>query len=955
MEAFSSEIYQTLKNYPKVIKLNQIGKIVEIHFKNKDYISLNIENDETLYKGLIIIKGEIFPIPRINDLIEIQEISFKYDHSFQLKFFIKGKLLLGNSKNILVNGEKKEKRTIDLTELNIVSTLKKSFNINKHLFSNLFIVCESRQSSTNIDSTENKKISNLLKSMENMTIYSLENSLNIFQKNDILFINHFDIIQNKIELTPFSLIEKLSDEKLFLLIQNNHDLKSKYFYGKIVEINDYLKIIYIINNKKKLFTMNISNYEVKIGQFCLISNYEIIENKENKKYPFINLLKNSFIYFSNQNIYFIDDIYLNYSSIIQFHFLDFKKEENKYNKIQILDKIKDIKEEQLDFVFECKKMKGYEIYPITIKLIDEKKKYNTLSFEFLLVHGLINKINTFINYSNNKSYFYEYLYYSFNDLPLKSVKEININNVKKYIFIYDCFSSSNRIRINILNIPYQNECEESLINEENSLLVCETFQNIAESKIYGVFNISEIGFCIPKLFDNEKLDIYYDTFGNLIDYLNYSNINYNNIIEEFIIKYDHLEENLKKGINEYYYYERINKSQFSTRIGILISSFLHSIKSSKRYEDWNKIIYLFNLINNFKNKINFNQFLRLFNFLLDRYKERKNDYYIQFFSELEEDSPYLLAKDFNIKEITNINEKSRLFLAYLQMDSYILHNYSLNKEKSYSLSIEPLFIVKHHLIENYDDFFFIEYYSNKSFASHYLKERITVINELNLFNNDINSLKNIKEKKDSAFSISMEFRHEKNSHQKKNIRNRFEDSPIYYCDNGNIKKILYFNEKNKNIGEDGKLVESFINSDPNVIRILKEKKIFGELLDYSLFIQKDFSLLNNKINEILKINSIETIKKEESETKDNIHEKYETIIIKEVDLIKDKNKLEERIKEIDRLKRLGTINIGDIYYSEEIRELWRKNAMQKKDFSELPQWVIDLKKEEEEEEEEDKE
>ena len=198
----------------------------------------------------------------------------------------------------------------------------------------------------------------------------------------------------------------------------------------------------------------------------------------------------------------------------------------------------------------------------------------------------------------------------------------------------------------------------------------------------------------------------------------------------------------------------------------------------------------------------------------------------------------------------------------------------------------------------------------------------------------------------------MEFRHEKNSHQKKNIRNRFEDSPIYYCDNGNIKKLIYFNEKNQNVREDGKLVESFINSDPNIIRILKDKKIFGELLDYYLFIQKDFSLMNNKINEILKNHSIKTIKKDESEKKENIHEKFETIVIKEVDLIKDKNKLTERRKEIDRLKELGIINIGDIYYSEKIRELWRKNAMQKKDFSQLPQWIIDLKKKEDEEEEE---
>ena len=406
-------------------------------------------------------------------------------------------------------------------------------------------------------------------------------------------------------------------------------------------------------------------------------------------------------------------------------------------------------------------------YPITIKLINDKKENDILNFEFLLIHGLLNKINTFINYSSNKSYFYEYLYYSFNNLPIKSVKEININNIKKPIFIYDYFGSSNRIRINILNIPYQNEYDENIINKGNSLLICETFHKIDESKIFGIFNITEIEFSIPKIFDNEKLDFYYDKFGNFIDYLNYSNIDYNNIIEEFIRKYENIEVYLKEEINKYYFNEKNNKSQFKTRIGILLSSFFYSIKKYNRYEAWNRIIYIFNSINNFKNKINLNEFLRLFTFLLNRFKERKNDYYINFFSNLEKDSPYLLAKEFNINEIINLNEKSRLFLAYLQMDSYILHNYLLNEEKSYSLSIEPLFIIKYHLKENYEDFFFIEYYNNKELASHYINERITVINESNLFKKDIHSINNLKEKKNIAFAISMEFRDEKNSHQKK--------------------------------------------------------------------------------------------------------------------------------------------------------------------------------------------
>ena len=196
-------------------------------------------------------------------------------------------------------------------------------NINNQLYSNLFIICE--LSNFNNDKKENMKINYNIKSLENNIIYLLENSKSYLKNNEIIFINHFSIIKDKIELTPFSFIETLSDEKLFLL--NNNELKSKYFYGKIVDIDEYHKIIYILNSKKQLFIMNISNYNVKLGQLCLISNYEIIQNEKYRKYPFINLLKNSFIYFSNQNIYFSDNIYLNYSSIIQFHFLDFLNEE----------------------------------------------------------------------------------------------------------------------------------------------------------------------------------------------------------------------------------------------------------------------------------------------------------------------------------------------------------------------------------------------------------------------------------------------------------------------------------------------------------------------------------------------------------------------------------------------------------------------------------------------------
>ena len=83
--------------------------------------------------------------------------------------------------------------------------------------------------------------------------------------------------------------------------------------------------------------------------------------------------------------------------------------------------------------------------------------------------------------------------------------------------------------------------------------------------------------------------------------------------------------------------------------------------------------------------------------------------------------------------------------------------------------------------------------------------------------------------------MSMEFRHENNSHLKKNQKNIHITSPIYYFDKENIKKIMY--DKNKKIqGEDGRLIEVLIDEDRDIILSLKADIIYGNLLDTKFFI-----------------------------------------------------------------------------------------------------------------------
>ena len=111
------------------------------------------------------------------------------------------------------------------------------------------------------------------------------------------------------------------------------------------------------------------------------------------------------------------------------------------------------------------------------------------------------------------------------------------------------------------------------------------------------------------------------------------------------------------------------------------------------------------------------------------------------------------------------------FIKTVRLDSYILTNYySVPEDRSYSFSLEPIFILKNHLISNYEGFFLTENHDNNIIAWTETEFRITVVNEANLFERSKETICFIKDEKvlkNHAFGISMINRHEMNSHQKK--------------------------------------------------------------------------------------------------------------------------------------------------------------------------------------------
>ena len=287
---------------------------------------------------------------------------------------------------------------------------------------------------------------------------------------------------------------------------------------------------------------NLKKNKFNLGNIFLMINYE--ENKTENNILSLKVIKNTFFYLFNENIYFSNDIKLNNLSVIQFHFLDYQKA-NIYNEIEVKGVHKLIVHNSINIIIDSIRIPNYEYYPISIKLMPNKNnnKAKILSFKFNLIHGLLNKINAFINVIYKNPYFYEYLYYSLNEIFFKTNKMIEIseanktkskkakkidqnkngNNDIKVINIYDNFESSNRIRFNILNIPIQKE----QISISNSIMVCEVFTE-QKSTIVGIFDINEIENNFPQINSNDIFDNYYEDFGFIYNFL----LNYNSTKDE---------------------------------------------------------------------------------------------------------------------------------------------------------------------------------------------------------------------------------------------------------------------------------------------------------------------------------------------------------------------------------------------------------------------------------------
>ena len=177
-------------------------------------------------------------------------------------------------------------------------------------------------------------------------------------------------------------------------------------------------------------------------------------------------------------------------------------------------------------------------------------------------------------------------------------------------------------------------------------------------------------------------------------------------------------------------------SQFKSWFGLIICEYANN-SEKKKYTIYNIISIVNQMFAEIaKKNLKFKDIIRI---LLFKLKQKliiksKSNMEIKFVSDLNKNSPFVLAYEFNKNQIKKLNEFSALFQAYLQLNSFFAYNY-IHSEYTHTFSLQLLFMIKFQLLSNYDDFYFIKI-GNDNEHEYSLKDydtKITIINPFHTF------------------------------------------------------------------------------------------------------------------------------------------------------------------------------------------------------------------------------
>jgi len=703
---------------------------------------------------------------------------------------------------------------------------------------------------------------------------------NYLLKNDNIICNNLTIVKKATDYEIFNILqEKLGNKtttneilvkEIKPIIECDIEFKINCLFAKVILKDIKKKLIKIMSIYNQIIDLSYDEFQyLDLFDLFFITNCKINKSKNDIFSYNLKVSKDSIVYYSKK-LFFDKRIKINNSTILDIYLPDFQKNDNKYNKIKILDYDMEINNNHHIISFIYSNELFNEIIPFELSI---KKETNIKFLKFFIVNNLLNKINIFINYNETDACCKDICYYNtFTEVPYT----FNLKIDKKIYKIenYNSFDTINRISFNLLNVPsdeYVNKIKE---NNSYNTVSCQIWYTAQKTLIfrnikYVITQILDVNEAKPKEYLTYGLNTKdYSIFKNFyFDLLEYSKKKDNNIIKyydefsEKVENYKDIYDLLNKNYNIDFESYSLDYLSFKIYIGISLFDALTRISSENKNNEKNKLNESLTFINVFdilvkqlislKNKLTYHQKMRIINCFIYNYfnslDKLKKPSKLFTFDDKTDDNAYKLAFKFNIDVINNLTEKSALTQGFLQLDSFILKNY-LNEKMSYSLTNEPIIMMKNHLLYNYENFILIifenSYQSSYKRAAQDRPNRITIINEKSIFENNCSEYLCDK---NNALPISMEFFHEKDSHSKKLFKNLKVKSPLY-CYKYN--RIVELEEP-----EDGKFIESIIG-DKDFISCLKNSgNNLGELLKVEYFIGEDFETLKKRCNDLIRNNN----------------------------------------------------------------------------------------------------
>ncbi len=683
-----------------------------------------------------------------------------------------------------------------------------------------------------------------LKFFEKRQKYSFLKCLFKKNNNELIIIEISSII--KLDENSFLKKEDYENIKSIKKIENNHICNC---FGKIIFSNFLTNIIIL----KDIDNNNTIKIELNENLIKLISFNGICFFKNFKK------CSDNYLKVTN-----ISNIIIEEKTIIELIFLDYKNENNKYNKIKVNEQIVNINNKIIEFELKKVKFQNYFTQKVIFfnDLNDKIKESNELIF-----YVYKGQKNSFISYLNleNDGYCYEFFYQANKEEFLPKTQIIKINNKEVIIDKTEKFNNTLKERFNFINIQKQNiGINENipLLNLNNQLVKdeeckCWKIVNlISESKTttVNIFKIKDSNNKILKNFEFEsnfekQLNSFYKNYKS--DICNY----YNNKLKingEYNLLFNDDETSLTNNENKIIYTDYI-KSGFIK----------YQFKNSQtHYKNMKKLCFLLlikysflslkgliSLINQYKSllkeitKLNYINKIKIIIHYTDYHiNETINDnkiYNFEFIHLDFEQKFFSLKKahNFLIQIINNMNEESYFFKGLQEINSFIEYDY-LNCNYIFNSSLLTLNDIKLELIKTINKYYFINpIKKGDDLSNFHLNSGIITIYPCILLKNNLSEIidcSNNEINDNYSLLIILILIYEICSYMIKNSNNQINNSSnFFYKLNLKIDKI---------IGEEetGNIFEYLMNENTFPINKLLNKKGMKKFLNFDLYIKETF-------------------------------------------------------------------------------------------------------------------